>query len=157
MDDKDKGRLMEKIISNDEKYDTYRNLMVRLKVSLKTKFWYEAIFIEYAILEDRLCSVISHSGGKPKKNMAKNTETIRIFVHNQESNVERFFTEEMLDNLDKWRSKRNKLIHSLTGFLYNNEAVKIIAEEGDILTREFADQATKYRKYRNRKAEREGK
>ena len=51
-------------ISNMQKYFNYQEQMVRLKKALAAQFYLEAIFIEYAVMEDRLASVLIHSGRK---------------------------------------------------------------------------------------------
>ena len=38
---------------NTEKYETYKKMKADLSKSMKSGFYYEAIFIEYAIMEDR--------------------------------------------------------------------------------------------------------
>lgn len=45
-----------------EKYETYRAEMARLKVALQQGFYFEAMLIEYALLEDRLRSFVYHAG-----------------------------------------------------------------------------------------------
>lgn len=49
---------------NMEKYEAYRSMMVNLTKALKSGFYYEAIFIEYAIIEDRCLSVLLSAGVK---------------------------------------------------------------------------------------------
>lgn len=49
-------------VNNEQKYKNYRDQMVRLKKALKYEFYIEAIAIEYAIMEDRLESVLRHEG-----------------------------------------------------------------------------------------------
>ena len=45
-----------------EKYETYRAEMARLKGALQQGFYFEAMLIEYALLEDRLRSFVYHAG-----------------------------------------------------------------------------------------------
>ena len=60
---------MEQITDNYQKYTNYRLQMGRLKKALTNQFYLEAIFIEYAIIEDRMESVLRHSGNwNPKPN-----------------------------------------------------------------------------------------
>ena len=53
---------MEQITDNMQKYANYKEQMGRLNKALTSRFFLEAIFIEYAIMEDRLESVLRHSG-----------------------------------------------------------------------------------------------
>lgn len=50
------------VSSNQEKYDTYHAQMDRLKLARDQGFFLEAIFILYAMLEDRLSSFLYHAG-----------------------------------------------------------------------------------------------
>lgn len=62
---------METISSNQQKYENYREQMSRLSKAMKAEFYLEAIFIEYAIMEDRLESALRHAGRfNPKKEQA---------------------------------------------------------------------------------------
>lgn len=49
---------MEQITDNMQKYANYKEQMGRLSKALTQGFFLEAIFIEYAILEDRLESIL---------------------------------------------------------------------------------------------------
>ena len=49
-------------ITGQEKYYNYKEQFERLNKALKNEFYLEAIFIEYAILEDRTESVLRHAG-----------------------------------------------------------------------------------------------
>ena len=67
---------------NMEKYEIYKQLSSDLTKAMKQGFYYEAIFIEYAILEDRLASVLRYAGvltmeKAGKKNIAEKIKDIR--------------------------------------------------------------------------------
>ena len=47
--------------SNMQKYENYKEQFKRLKKALENGFNLEAIFIEYAIMEDRTESVLRHA------------------------------------------------------------------------------------------------
>ena len=53
---------MDTHIDNMQKYANYREQFGRLKKAINNNFYLEAIFIEYAIIEDRLESILRHSG-----------------------------------------------------------------------------------------------
>lgn len=46
---------------NVQKYETYKSIHESLSKSLKYGFYYETIFLEYVILEDRLVSVLKYA------------------------------------------------------------------------------------------------
>lgn len=47
---------------NTQKYETYKSIYESLSKALKNGFYYEAIFLEYAVMEDRLASVLKYAG-----------------------------------------------------------------------------------------------
>ena len=51
-------------MNNYYKHEKYAELMEKLKKSLKNEFYYESIFIEYAIIEDRTESLLRHANIK---------------------------------------------------------------------------------------------
>ena len=48
-------------MNNKDKNKIYSDLMSKLKKSMSNEFYYEAIFIEFAILEDRTSSLLKHA------------------------------------------------------------------------------------------------
>ena len=46
-------------LTNMEKYANYREQMERLNRAMKERFFLEAMFIEYAVMEDRCESILT--------------------------------------------------------------------------------------------------
>lgn len=96
---------MEQITDNMQKYANYKEQMGRLSKALTQGFFLEAIFIEYAILEDRLESILRHSGkwnpdaknfvslDAKRKNVAKLAEEKKSLAH-------KYFLPELTDRID---------------------------------------------------------
>lgn len=122
-----------------EKYLTYKAMKENLKRAIASEFYYEAIFIEYAILEDRLESLLRHAGlndtDKNGRNFSysKKLEKIRSNERFQEKFTRQKMTPDFLDELKLWSEKRNKLVHALAKTPYNNTSIKEIALEGNAL------------------------
>lgn len=57
-----KQRKIKPVIDNQDKQRTYRVQKGRYKRAMENEFFFEAILIDYAILEDRLRSMIYHMG-----------------------------------------------------------------------------------------------
>ena len=49
-------------LNNFQKYENYKAQMGRLNHAIKEHFFLEAMFIEYAIMEDRCESILTHAG-----------------------------------------------------------------------------------------------
>ena len=128
-------------MTNNEKRNKYANLMSKLNKATSNEYYYEAIFVEYAILEDRTSSLLKHA--KIKNEDIKThreysvAQKLRIIKKNKKfSNdlyIKKHITDELIDNLFAWKTKRNDLIHDLVIAPYDNEDVKNIALEGECL------------------------
>ena len=55
-------RIISPVNDNAEKQLTYRKMMGRYNMAIKYGFYYEAIMIAYAMIEDRLRAMIYHMG-----------------------------------------------------------------------------------------------
>lgn len=55
-------RMIKPVIDNADKQRTYREHKVRYKKAMENEFYFEALLIDYALLEDRLRSMIYHMG-----------------------------------------------------------------------------------------------
>lgn len=70
---------MENVKNNMEKYNSYTALTKKYKEAMKYGFYYEAIFISYAMMEDRLMSFLDKAGVVTLKNV-KLTKRAAPFV-----------------------------------------------------------------------------
>ncbi len=120
---------------NNRKYFNYRHQSARLKQVIDAGYYFEAMVIEDAIIEDRLMSCLRHAfsmdpkelwhefkpsglGGKSdavRKIMAgtlksKNVKTLPEWLSQC---FKDHFDEDVLNRLDKWRKDRNDLTHDL--------------------------------------------
>ena len=126
---------------NFDKYDAYKAMKENLRKAMKQGFYYQAIFIEYAIIEDRTLSALKHAGVKYQDNKGhdfKLAEKIRRMRGNQafsNSYVRKRITLELLDDIYEWKQERDRLIHALAKIPYNHESIKDIAERGQEIVR----------------------
>jgi len=74
-------RLIKPIESNTDKALTYRQMKSRYNKAMKESFYFEAIAIDYAMIEDRLRSFIYHIGGLNTRNSLKlDNQTSKKFL-----------------------------------------------------------------------------
>ena len=125
---------------NYEKQLTYAERKMQLKKALKAGFYFEAIFLEYAIMEDRTESVLRHAGGikltNGKGQPLKLSEKVNKIRSNQvfhEKFIRQRLTFDLLDAIDKWRVCRNNLVHYLMNSPTESDELKALAEEGNEL------------------------
>ena len=135
------------LMDNYTKYETYRSLMADLKKSLGAGFYYQAIFIEYAIFEDRLTALLKYANKKYKD---KNGQDYRIQRKINKIKTEAPFTEsferkrislELLEQIETWKERRNKKIHKMADLPQDEAEIKEIAEEGYEILKVFMNKA----------------
>ena len=142
-------------ISNQQKQANYTEQFRRLNHALKNGFNLEAMFIEYAILEDRTESVLKHGGywdAYLKKRKGKEpTISTKISYIQGKANADdkllhKYFSDDLLDRVLLWKDERNCLIHALLEQRLTNEEVSAIAATGNDLVRTVRSRATTYNK-----------
>ena len=127
------------VIKDIEKYEAYKAMKSNLTKAMKAGFFYQAIFIEYAIVEDRCLSVLMHArvkyqdkrgwelklSGKLRK-MKTNPAFTNPYVRKR-------IDLELIEKIEIWKRDRDRLIHALAQIPYDNEEIKEIAERGQEL------------------------
>lgn len=150
---------MEDHSENIQKYHNYKEQFKRLDKAVNQNFYLEAIFIEYAIFEDRAESVLHHAekwdayiksrrGHEPNlytkiKYIEKASEQKSLLLH-------RYFSDSLLEDIISWREERNRIIHALMKQALTTDELEHIATQGRNYARTFRNKAANY----NRAAER---
>ena len=128
---------------NIQKYEAYRSMHEDLKKAMSAGFYFQAIFIEYAILEDRLASVLKYANVPYLTKSGRDvfiSEKIKRIENRPElssSFVKKRLSPELLDSLNNWLSDRNDLIHHLASTPYDSERVRLVAEKGAEICRQI--------------------
>lgn len=121
---------------NHEKQEAYAQQKTKLKRALASKFFYEAIFVEYAIIEDRANSVLLCAG---VKTVTKDGESIGLkkkldrIKDNQvfhDPFIRKRLTNDLIVQIQDWRVKRNDLIHDLMNMSVEEEELQELVEQG---------------------------
>ena len=68
------------VADNEDKARTYRELMSRFNKAVKEEFFFEALLIDYAMVEDRLLSFLYHCGIQNNRNDIKISKKGRAFL-----------------------------------------------------------------------------
>ena len=135
---------------NYTKQKKYIDMTERLDLALKNDFYYEAIFIEYAILEDRTKSMLKHakfSNDTCEGKLNEKLITIKNAVKFKDEYVRKHITNELISNIHNWKNTRNKLNHELAETEYSNEFVKKTALEGAKIVKTLCNKSTLVNKY----------
>ena len=137
---------MDNMITNKQKYETYKVLKGKLAKALENGFWLEATMIEYAIMEDRLSSILDHArictnAYDKSKKFRNKLNSISLQIGKKHPAIDGKITPELLDEIDRWRDDRNTLVHRSCLRVYNSEEVKALAETGKTLVDQLINAA----------------
>lgn len=150
--------VVEQVTDNMQKYANYKTQMGRLKKALSYQFYLEAIFIEYAILEDRLESVLRHGGNwNPKPGIFPSLDTkrkkIAKLAEEKKNPIGKYFSADLTDSIEAWKNERNRIIHALMKQSLHTGDLRKIAIDGEALTKLVCNKSTQYNRALERLAE----
>ena len=143
--------------TNEEKFNNYKEQMVRLKKALKSQFYLEAIFIEYAILEDRADAILRYENNSIKEkdghpaSLSKKLNKILNIAKTEKSLANKYIQQETILEILEWKNQRNALIHALMKSKLTTEEIYCIVKRGEELMKEFNNMATSYKRAVERK------
>ena len=124
-----------------EKYQTYRSMNENLSKAMRAEFYYQAIFIEYAIIEDRCTSVLKHAGVKYLDSKGQEIKLSQKLTKMRDNPafytpyIRQRITLELLEEITVWKRERDQLIHALAKIPYDHESVKATAITGQVLVK----------------------
>lgn len=146
------------MITNEEKQANYRVQFSRLKKAMGNSFFLEAVFIEYAIIEDRTESILLYEGNEivPKNEkdfitFRRKSNRIKHLATNKESIISRYFSDDLMDRIQEWVGGRNSVVHGLLKRHSTTEELKTFAEVGEKLCKELSNRSNNYKRMIRRK------
>ncbi len=129
-------------ITNDEKHDLYSILKTKLKIALQQEFYLEAMMLEYAIIEDRLTSVLRQAGiptinkkGRDK-GIQEKLDDIKKALEKHQFPIYRRITHEQITAIIEWKNIRNTQVHERCDHIYNSDEVQQCALCGEQLVKQ---------------------
>ena len=145
-------------ITNQQKYENYTEQFRRLKKALANGFNLEAMFIEYAILEDRTESILRHGGlwdayMKKQKDRSPTINSkityIQKRIESGDKLLKKHFSDDLLNRILLWKDERNRLIHALLKQQLAHNEISELATQGNELVNALRSRTGSY----NRAAE----
>ena len=138
---------------NQLKYENYKEQMKRLNSALAHGFNLEAMFIEYAIMEDRTESILRHAdkwdaymkkqnGRDPTIN--SKVKYIQKLADFNNDLLHKYFSDDLLDRVLTWKDERNRLIHALLKQEFEHNEVSALSNRGKQLVDELRKRAGNY-------------
>ena len=140
---------------NWQKYENYTQQFKRLKRALSSEFYLEAVFIAYAIMEDRTEAVLRHAGMweaymKSRKNsmptINSKVKLIQRVAENRTDLLHRYFADALLADILQWKEQRNTLIHALLKQQLTTAQLKELAEQGSDLAKTLRNRTTAHKR-----------
>ena len=144
-------------ITNMQKYGNYKEQMGRLKKAMDNHFLLEALFIEYAIMEDRCESVLRHSGAfNPERHKTINGKLNRIaeLARNKKSLIRKYISDELIEEIKVWKEERNRLIHALMKQSLTSEELEQLAAQGQQIVKTLCSKTNSYKRALEREQKR---
>ena len=98
-----------KYMDKQKKKDRYSELMSKLKISIQEEFYYETIFIVFAILEDRTESLLKHANvnilkeDNQKLSLSEKLEKIKHHDIFHSEYVQKHLTKELIQKIYDWK------------------------------------------------------
>ena len=135
---------------NEIKYKNYKEQMIRLNKAIKNKFYLEAVFIEYSILEDRTDALLIYCYGESKASkwdkITPRINKLKAVVGDKYLNINKYISLALLERTLKWIEVRNSIIHAL--MKRNNSSVELetLAIEGLELVKIFNTKSIAFKK-----------
>ena len=128
------------VMDNIVKKEVYAKNKGKLSRAIKGEFWFEAILIEYTIIEDRTESLLRHSGKIKLINSQGNPLKLDTKLNKIKSNpvfddkrIRKYFPFEFIEEIREWKKKRNDIVHYLMSHQIDDKEIKNIAINGKTL------------------------
>ena len=145
-----------KLPENMLKYENYKEQNIRLKKAMNNDFYLEAVFIEYAIMEDRTESILRYEGNTINSDgfvsIDRKITKIEKIAENKKGLARKYFTIEFMEQIRTLKNKRNGLIHALIKKNTTTQELIDLAEEGKLITKELCRLSTNYKRAVERQA-----
>ena len=142
---------------NQQKYLNYKEQFKRLNHAIANGFHLEAMFIAYAIIEDRSESVLRHAGKydayvrklesqNRRPGLDSKIKEILKCRSNRKDLMYRYFSDDLLDTILVWKEERNRMVHALLKQTLTSEDLLDLALQGKSHARLFSNRVTAYRR-----------
>ena len=148
------------VLSYKQKYENYKEQFKRLNKAMNYRFYLEAMFIAYAIIEDRTESIIRHAGRweqylKRRKGREPNIDSklkyIKKLADQNHSLPNKYFSDDLLDNILEWKDERNRMMHALMKQSLTTEILESLAVQGKEYARTLANRSGNFSRAIERK------
>ena len=143
------------LLPNYIKQRSIAAIMERLNTAMKNEFFFEAVFLEYALLQDRIEAALRYEGnsistkeGDPSPSLTRQISKVKTIAREKKGISSRYFTEELLEACAAWVDKRNDFVHALGSMSPDRiQEIQALAKDGCSLVKKLMAKAQSYRNY----------
>ena len=118
----------------------FETLISKADLAIENKFFLETITICYAIIEERLRSVLGKLNNRELGEKHKVDSCIKKIKKETKTNalLRKYFSKELIDKIDNWKETRNDIMHELADQEIEYIKIETCARDGRILMAEVA-------------------
>jgi len=126
----------------------FEALISKADIALENEFYLEAISICYAIIEERLRSVLIKTYGRKLGEKHKVDSCLKRIKRENKTNsiLSKYFTHTLLTKVDQWKDDRNEIMHQLAEKGIEFSKIVTCAETGRELLAELAATTMRWKK-----------
>ena len=141
---------MTAIADNMQKYENYKEQSKRLNRAISAGFYLEALFIEFAIIEDRADSILLFENNSIKSDrfvsIDRKLKKIQKIAEQKKSLPNRYFSDDLIDRILLFKDERNRMIHALMRQQLTTEELRDLALLGKELETTLCRRSTNYKR-----------
>jgi len=134
----------------NEKGKLFETLIKKVDVAIKHKFYLEASWIQYSIIEERLLSIVKKIDNRNPGNgfkVDKCLTRLKVLITKENNELlKRHFTVEFIERIRSWKNNRNSIMHDLAKKHITETRIKNLAIDGNKLMRELNATIMRFKK-----------
>ena len=142
-------------IDNMQKHENYKEQSKRLNRAIANGFYLEALFIEFAIIEDRADSILRYEDNEIKSDrfvsIDRKLKKILKIAEEKKSLPNRYFSDGLIESILQLKEERNRMTHALMKQQLTTEELRELALNGKELEEKLCQKSTNYKKAIERK------
>ena len=135
---------------NMQKYANYKEQSKRLNRAMSNEFYLEALFIEFAIIEDRVDSVLRYEDNQIKSDkfvsIDKKLKKIIKIAEHKNSLPNKYFSDGIIEKILDFKEERNRMIHALMKQQLTTVELQNLALRGKELSNALCRKSTNYKR-----------
>ena len=144
---------------NLQKYENYKEQSKRLNRAINNEFYLEALFIEFAIIEDRAESILRYENNQINSDrfvsIDRKLKKIEKIAEQKKSLPNKYFSDGIIQEIFAFKEERNRMIHALMKQKLTTDELHDLAIQGKQLSNALCKKSTNYKRAVERRKSKE--